>query len=129
MRNAIATVMALVGVIGGFVVVAGSANAVSDTSTCAATVDALQDYSNKNHAINRSDPSAPAESSRLWNGLLASLTDISAKADEGRAKTALDNALPQMHRIVTPNSADLKTMMADPAFSAAMSGLDAACGF
>ncbi|WP_228003299.1 hypothetical protein [Nocardia australiensis] len=129
MRNAIATVAALVGVIGGCVAVAGSANAVSDTSTCAATRDALEDYSSKNNAIDSSDPSASAESSRLWSGLLASLADISANADEGQAKTALNNALPQMHRIVTPNGTDLKTMMADPAFSDAMTGLDSACGF
>lgn len=128
MRNAIATAAALVGVIGGGIAVAGPANAVNDASTCAAIVDAFQDYSAKNNAIDTTDPSASEESTRLWSGLITSLTDISANADEGQTKTALNNAVTQMRRITTPHDADRKTLNADPAFTDAMTGLDSACG-
>lgn len=127
MRKVIATATALIGVMGGSVAVAGSAHAVDDTATCAATRTAFEEYSANNDGIDSSDPSASATSSQLWQGLIASLADISANADEGRPKTALDNAVTQMRRIDSPHDTDLKN--ADPAFNDAMNGLDSACGF
>ncbi|KZM73871.1 hypothetical protein [Nocardia terpenica] len=129
MRSTIVTIAVIAGMVGGGLVVAGTAGAVSDDATCSVVKQAVEDYSAGSDAIDGAGADAAARSGELWRGLIAKFSDAAADADDGQVKSALNVAVAQMNRVVTPAETDLKTMMSDPAFRDAMTGLDSACGF
>jgi hypothetical protein len=125
----IITMVALTGMIGTGVALAGPSNAVSEDITCATLSTAIDDFSAKSGAIDTADPSALTQSKNLWAELTSKFTDAEAVADEGRVKTALNGAVDQLNRVAAVADSDRPSVQSDPAFKNAMSAVDTACGF
>ncbi|WP_433722080.1 hypothetical protein ACQP0C_20490 [Nocardia sp. CA-129566] len=129
MRGAVLTMAAVIGVIGGGVAVAGSANAVGDSATCAVLSTAIDDFSAKTDAIDTSNGGGLAETKRVWAELTTKFADAEANADDGRVRVAVGGAVAQLNRLAAVADSDRQSVINDPAFMGAMSAVDTACGF
>lgn len=129
MRGGIFTMAALIGVIGTGIAVAGPATAVGETATCATVSTAIDDFSAAVGAIDSSDVTALAQSKPHWAELTAKFADAQANVDEGRVKTALNDAVTQLNRLAAVADTDRQTVISDSTFTSAMSAVDSACGF
>ncbi|WP_433191807.1 hypothetical protein ACQP1G_23995 [Nocardia sp. CA-107356] len=129
MRGAFLTMAAVIGVIGGGVVVAGSANAVGDAATCTVLSTAIDDFSAETDAIDSSNGRGLAETKLRWSELTTKFADAEANADQGRVRATLSDAVVQLNRLAAVADPDRQSVLNDPAFLGAMSAVDTACGF